>query len=731
MKNTISLCMISKNEEENIEKCLVSVKNAVNEIILVDTGSNDHTVDIAEKYNAKVICSKWQNDFSLARNISLNNASGSFILFLDCDEVLDKKSIKILKDTINHGNCDAYYVTLKNYSDDNSFFVSRSLRLFKNKKSIRFKGKIHEQLTGMSSIGETEITISHYGYIQNKSMISIKSKRNLDILNSYKDDEKNNFYYYNLGVEYLRIYNMQKAEKCFLKSLKNVDLKSSYAPSLMEKFLTLLMISRKYDTAVKYAETFEKIYSDFNDLYYLEALSDINKGNYSQGALLLKKFCSMKDCSNKYPHQEFLSKNELYEYIKKIENNCINKKGSISVCIAAKNNELTIENCIRSINEIADEVIVMDYGSSDRTKYICKEMGAKVYDEKWNDDFSSIRNLAISKASGNWVLFLNGNEYISSENLLKIVEETSNEKYDGYILNIQTGLLNQGRCRLFKNKGYKYKDNVTEDICSSIKASGGNVAFKDIKIEHIPSKNPEKLQAIKAKYDEDILLSKFLEGTYYTFENNFADAADCFEYCIKNNFKKAELYYLYALVLIKCHKTDKASDIAGIGLTLYPDYTDVTYIKGIASFMKKDITGSIKLFERCIAQGESPITKYDTFSGCGSFKAQESLSYEYSLTGNIDKALNILKDLSKNTEHFDEAIEKITEIFAKFKTINELKIFLKKNNLYNERSRAAVSKTCARLKLYNESLQFALEDNNLKSLDSLLNELLHDFQISF
>ncbi len=81
-----SVCIIAKNEEKNIERCLSSIQHFDCEIIVVDTGSTDRTKEIAQKYGAKVYDFEWINDFSAARNFSISKASYDWILVLDCDE---------------------------------------------------------------------------------------------------------------------------------------------------------------------------------------------------------------------------------------------------------------------------------------------------------------------------------------------------------------------------------------------------------------------------------------------------------------------------------------------------------------------------------------------------------------------------------------------------------------------------------------------------------------------
>ena len=85
----ISACIITKDEEKNIDRCLESIKNIVDEIIIVDTGSNDNTVNVAKRYSNKIFHYVWEDDFSKARNFAIEKANGDYILFLDADEYLD------------------------------------------------------------------------------------------------------------------------------------------------------------------------------------------------------------------------------------------------------------------------------------------------------------------------------------------------------------------------------------------------------------------------------------------------------------------------------------------------------------------------------------------------------------------------------------------------------------------------------------------------------------------
>ena len=168
--NKLSVCMIVRNEEKNIERCLISIKDIADEIIIVDTGSTDKTTEICKKFNVKLINHKWNDDFSEARNISLDYATKDYILFLDADEEISKEDRTKLKALLNKDSLEeGYFLKLSNVIKGNEVGDYTVFRLFKNNPKYRFKGKIHEQvattiqeLNGKKCIGTLNIKIIHY-----------------------------------------------------------------------------------------------------------------------------------------------------------------------------------------------------------------------------------------------------------------------------------------------------------------------------------------------------------------------------------------------------------------------------------------------------------------------------------------------------------------------------------------------------------------------------------------
>jgi len=202
----ISQCLIAKNEEENIEYCLSHLKSVVNEQIVIDTGSTDRTVEIAESVGAKVFHFEWIDDFSAARNYALDKAKGSWIIFLDCDEYFDDNSIPLIKNYIEVINGEKHidgilseFINIDKDKNVISTVKNISARIFRNKENIRYKNKIHEFLADLGRKefdfnvvcydGSKELKILHTGY--DKTVVREKNKNERNITMLKKELSKN------------------------------------------------------------------------------------------------------------------------------------------------------------------------------------------------------------------------------------------------------------------------------------------------------------------------------------------------------------------------------------------------------------------------------------------------------------------------------------------------------------------------------------------------------------
>ena len=163
----ISLCMIVKDEEQVLARCLDSVARLVEEIIIVDTGSTDRTKEIAKKYTDKVLDFEWVDDFSAARNFAFSHAGMEYVLTMDADEVLEKeqaKNLRYLKECllpeieIVRMKC----VTRIRKDVEHIFDEEYRLKLFKRQREFVWEGSIHEMVRLEPVIYDSDVVITHY-----------------------------------------------------------------------------------------------------------------------------------------------------------------------------------------------------------------------------------------------------------------------------------------------------------------------------------------------------------------------------------------------------------------------------------------------------------------------------------------------------------------------------------------------------------------------------------------
>ncbi len=282
MKNEVSLCMIVKNEENYLPSCLNSIKDIVDEIIIVDTGSTDKTVDIAKSFGAKVYYFPWHNNFSEARNESLKHATKDWILILDADDELSPKNQENLKDLLYRQldeNAIYYFETLNYYGnivDDNSITINLNPRLFKNNHGTHYEGEIHNQLVYSENKYKAIyqlMQINHYGYMTKSIESKNKRNRNIPILNDQiKKDPNDSFAHFNLGTEYAALNDNETALEHYYKSYEKFDPYNGYSYLLIFRIIFLNYKIKNYDTAFKFIDIGIKHYPKFTDLYFLKSL---------------------------------------------------------------------------------------------------------------------------------------------------------------------------------------------------------------------------------------------------------------------------------------------------------------------------------------------------------------------------------------------------------------------------------------------------------------------------
>jgi len=227
----VTLCMITKNEEEYITCCIESVRHLIHEIIVVDTGSTDRTTDKAAAAGARVFSYEWQRNFAAARNFALDQATGDWILVLDADETLEYVDIEKFNNLLVPSHIEGYFIEIESdIGNGEEKMFDQVVRLFRNKPHYRFSGAIHEQVVGSirqvnqeQALGCTDFNIIHRGYLKERIIAQNKHIRNMEVINqaliSHPDDP---FLRYSLSIEYIQQGKIIQANEQLSEALKSL-----------------------------------------------------------------------------------------------------------------------------------------------------------------------------------------------------------------------------------------------------------------------------------------------------------------------------------------------------------------------------------------------------------------------------------------------------------------------------------------------------------------------------
>ncbi|MBM7854299.1 glycosyltransferase involved in cell wall biosynthesis [Desulfohalotomaculum tongense] len=289
----ISLCMIVKNEEHCLKRCLNSVKDCVDEIIIVDTGSNDNTVNIAKQFGAKVFHYRWNDDFAAARNFSISNASGDWIFYLDADEELEPHCSQRFRTLANNPGVEGYYFVINNLNDGNTSLRHINVRMFRNKPEYRFEGRLHEQILNTilaanekNVVTNSGISIFHYGYLASEYAAKNKGERNYRIIKKMLAEHPDDpFHLYNMGNCLINLNDLTGATLHYGKALKNINLKATYAPSVFIAYISCLLQLGNWFEAARLIEICKTLYPDYVDIHFLEGEFYTRLGHLERGKL--------------------------------------------------------------------------------------------------------------------------------------------------------------------------------------------------------------------------------------------------------------------------------------------------------------------------------------------------------------------------------------------------------------------------------------------------------------
>ncbi|HXD67427.1 MAG TPA: glycosyltransferase family 2 protein [Solirubrobacteraceae bacterium] len=312
---TLSLCMIVRDEEQMLPRCLAAVASAVDEIVIVDTGSTDATVEIARSFGAKVIEFPWTGSFSEARNVSFEAATGDWVMYLDADEVLVAEDIEQLRALTGRTWREAFYLVETSYTGelgDGGAMVNNALRVFRNRPEYRFRDRLHEQIAHTlptyipGRVEQTPVRVTHYGYLGSVRDAKEKSQRNIELLRKQSaESPKTPFLHFNLGSEYIVAGDFNaaidelKTARALVAAEGNLT-RAEYVPSLFTRLVTVLRMAGSLLEADTTAAEGLELFPRFTDLVLAQARIAQTRGDTDEALALFDRAIEMGEAPARY-----------------------------------------------------------------------------------------------------------------------------------------------------------------------------------------------------------------------------------------------------------------------------------------------------------------------------------------------------------------------------------------------------------------------------------------------
>lgn len=279
----ISLCMIVRDEEKKLARSLLSVADFVDEMIVVDTGSTDTTVEIAQSFGARVFFLSWNDHFSEARNFALEQAGYQWVLFLDADEELLTRG-DVLRTRIAVEETEGYFFEIIS-SLNGQELRQPSLRLWRNHSDYRYSGRVHEDIVSSLhrknprvNLQAAGVQIKHF-HCEGDQERRQKRERNTRLLERACAEEPANLNYrYHLAAACCRGGDYKRAAELFESVLKDVPPDWPRLATLLRNYAVCLVDSGQYENALRVLIDGAARYADYTELYYLQGVVYLEKG---------------------------------------------------------------------------------------------------------------------------------------------------------------------------------------------------------------------------------------------------------------------------------------------------------------------------------------------------------------------------------------------------------------------------------------------------------------------
>ncbi|SHF90477.1 glycosyltransferase [Ornithinibacillus halophilus] len=657
----LSVCMIVKDEEKVLKRCLESVIGIADEIIIVDTGSVDKTKGIALEYTEKVFDYIWEDDFSKARNFAASKANGEWIFAIDADEFVDRDSFSELKKDLMEKPpvYNILAVQIVNFVGINGKNTSLNFheRIYRNDGKISYYRSIHELLEhkdSMENRGVSEFQIFHSGYMKSVVEEKEKQKRNLTILINKKEKEPIDYYF--IGNEYHQSEELDKAIKYYQKGFKlKSDFSLDWVKKLLLKLVDSLHRTKRDNDALDIIETCENIYYYLVDFKFYKGIIYFKKRDFIKSKGIFQEILRRKDeykADSSEDFLEFLPRRflgEIYE-----------TEGQLQVAVQHYSKALSINDAddyvwMRLINLLAEHSTLeelTDFLNNNllNKKSITPQRVIKILLDVPNinvqkltrslleeSEFSSvekealyIKNLQLDRLNDDIVEILekkSSNEIVSvlSKGIFNVIDfillsmEMNIDKYQRVLETIKFDSPIVNLLNMVFNKKNKRLSALEEELFISILKQASVLKLDEVvdflytKIRYLSKESKIKIKKEIKNILHDVDNSFNVNSVEITktedvkekiikllAQNSYSKALELAEDSLLEETEDVELYSIKAVILMQQEMYEEAKQTLKKGLEVSPEHVDCLYNLAFIYEQNNEIDLAVELYNNVV-----------------------------------------------------------------------------------------------------------------------------------
>jgi GT2 family glycosyltransferase/tetratricopeptide (TPR) repeat protein len=362
------------------------------------------------------------------------------------------------------------------------------------------------------------------------------------------------------------------------------------------------------------------------------------------------------------------------------------RRPRVSLCMMVKDEEDNLPDCLRSVAGLVDEMVVVDTGSTDRTREIAREFGAQVHDFPWVDSFAAARNESLRHASGDWIFWMDADDRLDEENRDKFrtVVEGLNDDNPAYVMKCLclpdpiTKLATEvDHVRLFRNlPGLHWRYRVHEQILPALREVGSMPRFSDVVVHHIGYQDPA-LRGRKLQRDQRLLQLEHAEkpddpfilfnlGSVLQETGNLAEALPLYRRSLELSQPTDSIVRKLYAVIAQCHNQlgqgQEAVQACQQGRSYYPDDVELLFQEGVVRRGLGDLEGAASCWEQVLEI--RPMAYFSSVStGLRGYLTRHNLAGVYHQLGRLAEAEAQWQEILKDKADYEPAWVGLSEIY--------------------------------------------------------------------